>query len=205
MAEINSPLGKQTVASSAGEMRTFSVPDATQAPPEEQEFRNADDVLNLRRRMMQEAAQVNNTSERTRVEFLAGMGRAVKLVEIVTPEGKVTYHVRTLKSKEMKFLFQQTEAAAKTSQVGSVFDGRILSLALAVFAIDGIDFDVILGCQNSPDRLHRRIDFFDELDDVIVNKIYEEWGALVKEHNSKYAIKDEKDAKEVMASVKKSG
>lgn len=194
MVEISSPLGNKTI--DAPEMRRFSVPDETEAPKQ----LSVDEMMALRRQKMAEASSVSDGA-RQRVEMLVGIGRAVKTVSV----GDAKYSMRSLKSKEMKYLAQKTSEAAKSNVISSIYDGRTLALSMAIYAIDGIDIDIVLDCYGEPDRLASRMAFFDEMDDALLSYLYSQWEALVKENNEKYSIKSEADAKEVLASVKKSG
>lgn len=191
--EISSPLGNKTI--DAPEMKRFAVPDETETPQ-----MGVEEVMAMRRQKMAEMSSVGDAA-RKRIEILVGIGRAVKTVSV----GETTYSMRTLKGKEMKYLAQKTSEAAKSNVISSIYDGRSLALSMAIYAIDGIDVDIVLDCVGLPERLAARMAFYDDMDDALLSHLYSHWEILIKENNDKYAIKNDEDAKEVLASVKKSG
>lgn len=191
--EISSPLGNKTI--DAPEMKRFAVPDET-----ETHQMGVEEVMAMRRQKMAEMSSVGDAA-RKRIEILVGIGRAVKTVSV----GETTYSMRTLKGKEMKYLAQKTSEAAKSNVISSIYDGRSLALSMAIYAIDGIDVDIVLDCVGLPERLAARMAFYDDMDDALLSHLYSHWEILIKENNDKYAIKNDEDAKEVLASVKKSG
>ena len=191
--EISSPLGNKTI--DAPEMKRFAVPDET-----ETHQMGVEEVMAMRRQKMAEMSSVGDAA-RKRIEILVGIGRAVKTVSV----GETTYSMRTLKGKEMKYLAQKTSEAAKSNVISSIYDGRSLALSMAIYAIDGIDVDIVLDCVGLPERLAARMAFYDDMDDALLSHLYSNWEILIKENNDKYAIKNDEDAKEVLASVKKSG
>ncbi len=214
MGEFDSPLGRKTFASK--QLRTFTVDNASESEPPvvrtvnstvamPDEELTTDQVIARRRQKIQELNQVTEAA-RKRIAILTNMGRASRDVIVADGQDTVTYSLRTLKGREMKYLAQITAEASKNNVIGGMFDGRLVALAQAVYAVDGIDLDVAIGARpEMGDTLPERITFLEDLDDALLNRLYNEWDQLVKENNARYAIKTEAEAKEVASDIKKSG
>jgi len=143
---------------------------------------------------------------RRRIEFLTGIGRSTKRVEVDTDDGKVAFVMRTLKASESAMLAHYTGEVIKAGQVDGIYAIRVRTLAFVLHAIDEQPLDSMIGVQGlSPEEvLYNREVFLEEFDDGLVTYLYGEYSKLVHEHLEKFGIKTEADAKEVAQEVKKS-
>lgn len=134
-----------------------------------------------------------NDAAKHRIEVLCEMSR---LTREFTIDGNV-YVLRNLKSKEMR------KALVKASEfdgtVHSPFEIRRQLLAHSLFQIADLDIEVFLGDSS----LEAKLEFLDELDEPVINQLYNEYLELSKLASDKYAVKTVKDAEEVTEELKK--
>jgi hypothetical protein len=221
MPSYESPLGKRKI--SAQPMREFDVPDESESPRQfdvdaaiksgGMRQLNMDEIANFQVRASQaeddpgtvereiKAAKearrrgIERLSEgpRRRIEMLIGMVRSTKTVTIEDN----SYVFQTLKSKEMREAI--LEASKFDGTVQSPFEVRKQLLARSIVQIGGIDIDNFIGSNSLDDKLL----FIDELDDILLNRLYSEYVALTKEARDKYSVKNEEEVKEVVGDLKK--
>jgi hypothetical protein len=235
MGEIDSPIGKTTFKSQP--MKTWTVEDVTDqdfeippnareqgAPgPEVYENLTPEQANQLRRDFATRTAAggAGETGVRggipgkRRLEILLGIGRGKKDVSLQTPEGRFTFSLRTLKGREQREVatLAETLKRVKSSEGAyvlsptSVYQLRTMALKHSLYAIDGIDIDMVLGQANQSyeDRISFREAFLDELDEDVLSYLFSAYESLVVEHTSKYNFSSEEDMKEVAEEVKKSG
>jgi hypothetical protein len=130
-----------------------------------------------------------------RIELLADIGRLTKDVKI----GNYTFSLRTLKAKETRQAALSTFSTAIT-QLEASYEARKQQLARSIFKIDGEDLDMIIGNTS----LEARMSFIeDNLEDIVVEKLWDEFIALKEESRVKYGINTVKDVEEVSADLKK--
>lgn len=130
---------------------------------------------------------------RHRIEMLVGMTRTMREVVL----GENTFVLQSLKSKETR----------ESLLVASTFDGTIQVswevrkqyLARSLIKVAGIDINQFVGS----DLLEARLEFIDNLDEALLERLYNEYLLLTKDAKEKYAIKTEKDAEEVAEDLKK--
>lgn len=72
-------------------------------------------------------------------------------------------------------------------------------MARSLTQVAGVDIDQFLGSNS----LETRLAFIEELDDFLINRLYDEYLLLRKDAMSKYAINTADEAKEVMEDLKK--
>lgn len=130
-----------------------------------------------------------------RVEILANIGRLTKDVNI----GGFSFTLRTLKAKETKEAALATFSTSIT-QLEASYEARKQQLARSIFKIDGEDIEVILGSRNLNDVMSF---IEDQLEDVVVEKLWNDYVALKDEARVKYGITTNKDAQEVAEDLKK--
>ncbi len=134
-----------------------------------------------------------NSSAKHRIELLCEMSRITRDVII---DGN-SFVLKNLKSKEMR------EALVKASEfdgtVHSPFEIRRQLLSRALFQVAETDIELFLG----DDSLDAKLEFLDELDEPVINKLYSEYLVLSKLASDKYAIKTDEDAKEIVDDLKK--
>lgn len=152
----------------------------------EREFKEA------RQHKIQSQTHLNDGARR-RIEMLIGMTRVTREVEI---EGNI-YALQTLKGKEMREAI--LAASEYDGTVQSPFEIRRQMLARSLSKIANIPVAQFLGSND----LQARFDFIDELDDVLLNRLMDEYSALTKEARAKYALTTEEQVKEVAEDLKK--
>ena len=227
MVTINSRLGSQQLESTG--TRTFRVDDMSDGGMASPEARlqahyaqqqaqgqqqpqpaplppqpmGADEVMELRRQRMSEAQGINPEA-RQRLNLLLGIGRATKNVTIEAEAGTVTYSLRTLKGYEQKHVISLAEQADKIKSVEATFPVRDTTLAYALYAVDNIDPDLLLGATGLPikERLAARLSFIEELDDHVLRYLFDQHQMMVKENLIRFQSPE--DVKEVAEQIKKS-
>lgn len=151
-------------------------------------------VREARRQKLANANKIGEAAKK-RIELLANIGRLTKDVKI----GDFVFSLRTLKSKETSEASLATFSTSLTNLQAS-YESRKQQLARSVYKIDGEDVAAIIG-SNSVDDIVKFID--DNLEEVVVEKLWSEFIALKEEARSKYGINNEKDAEEVSEDLKK--
>lgn len=219
MPEIKSPISRQMTSNEKG-YRTFEVSDETQdrntepyepsqeyqgrARPEfETNVRHQErhthrnpsdvetDIRNARRAKVTGNVPLTDFG-RERVQILTGLGQKTKSVLI----GGITFEVRTLSGKEQRECIM---AANKTSAIEVLFEGRVQQLARALVTIDGRDVEEVLGTRD----LQVRLDFVEDMQDHVLDKLYEEFNNLLSEVKKEFYPQADADMKEVVEDIKK--
>lgn len=128
-----------------------------------------------------------------RIEILANLGRLTKQVEV---DG-VSFSLRTLKAKEAR------EATMSIfdckNDIEASFEIRRQTLARAIYEIDGQPIELAVGGNS----LDAKLDLVDEMEDVAIIKLYNEFNTLRNEVQTKYGLQSEKEVKEVVEDLKK--
>lgn len=132
-------------------------------------------------------------SARRRIEMLCGMLRCTKEVTI---DGNV-FVLRTLKGKEIREAV--VAASAFDGTVELPFESRKNILGRSLVQVGGVDVELFLG----DDSLEARMEFLEELDEPILERIHAGYVQLVAETEAKYTVKTDADAKEVISDIKK--
>lgn len=223
MSNFDSPLGKKSFNTQA--LREFDVPDASDqygdAPqgrpihriqrgmPDDSaiaEFQNRLQQTELRDpaeieqeiRAAKEARRVGveriTDGAKRRVEMLLGMTRHTKDIDV---KGNV-FTFQVLKGKEMRAAI--LAASKYDGTVEGPFEMRKQYLARSITHVAGVEIGNFL----SSNSLETKLAFIDELDEPLLNHLYDGYVQLAKEAREMYGIKDENDAKEVMEDLKKS-
>ena len=134
-----------------------------------------------------------NEGARKRIEMLIGMTRSTRNFEI---DGN-TYVLQTLKGKEMR------EAILSASQfdgtVQGPFEVRKQFLARSLTYVAGVPIEQFVGSTT----LQARLDFVDEIDDTLLNRLMDEYSALIREAKEKYAMRAPEQIAEVSEDLKK--
>jgi len=188
-----------------GEVRQYSfgpTPQQSavyQGPPQPQQhdmtLAEAEEAAREARK--QKLANMNKIGDeaKKRIELLADIGRLTRDVII----GGYTFSLRTLKAKESKEAALATFSTSIT-QLEASYEARKQQLARSIHKIDGEPLEVILGSK-SLDDLMRFIE--DNLEDVVVEKLWSEYISLKEESRTKYGINTSKEAEEVAEDLKK--
>jgi hypothetical protein len=90
-------------------------------------------------------------------------------------------------------------ASAFDGTVQSPFEIRRQLLSRSLIQIGGVDIDQFLGASD----LESKLSLIDELDDSLLNRLYEEYLNLSRECKKKYAITTTVEAKELVEDLKK--
>lgn len=229
MPSFDSPIGKKSFAGT--QMREFDVPDdsgySNQPPMENgepvvrrrpQPQVNPDAIRDFQARIQreqmptyeQDPAEVErevrqaradrkagrerlSDGAKRRIEMLVGMTRSTREVQIEAN----SFMLNTLKSKEMREAFMVIVDFEGTVQ--GPFEMRRQFLARALTHVAGVEITQFLGS----DELEARLQFIDELDESLLNRLYDEYLTLVKDAKAKYTLKNEEDVKEVLSDLKK--
>ena len=108
------------------------------------------------------------------------------------------YSLKSLKSKEMRAALMAASEFDGTIQ--APYEIRRQFLARSLTHVAGIEIDHFLGSKT----LESKLLFLDELDESLLNRLYEEYLILNKDSREKFAINTAQDAKEVVEDIKKS-
>lgn len=229
MSSFESPLGKKKFG--GPQMREFDVPDESgysEGPPMENGEPvvrrrpipqvNTDQIRDFQAKMQREEMpvyeqdpaeverQIRQSREdrrsgrerldagaKRRIEMLVGMTRITRSVEL---EGNI-FVLKSLRSKEMREALMYASEYDRTIQ--SPFEIRKQLLARSIIQVAGVDIDQFLGTN----EMEAKYDFIDLMDESLLNRLYNEYLALVREAGEKYAVKTEEDVKEIVKDLKK--
>lgn len=128
-----------------------------------------------------------------RLESLLGMTRLNRTAVI----GETEFVLQTLTGKETRLAI--LEAAVFDGTVESPFAIRGQLLARSLIGIGGVDFDHFVGS----DKIDIKLLFIEELDDIILNRLYDEYLLLNKEAKKKFGINNAQEVQEVVSDIKK--
>lgn len=149
----------------------------------------------FKRARQEKARGVERLSDgaRKRSEMLTDMTRSTRTADI----GEQTYKLQTLKGKEMR------EAIAAASEfdgtVHSPYEIRKQLLGRSLVVVAGVDIASFIGSND----LDARLNAVEDMDDALLNRLYDEYLSMVKDARDRYAIKTEEDVKEVIEDLKK--
>jgi hypothetical protein len=205
MANFNSPLGNKQF--SGQQMREFNVPDDSgyNPPPnmsDIQDFqsRSDSDVAEFEARVKESKEFKHSGKERLndgakrRIEMLIGMTRTTREVDL--SEGNV-FILQTLKSKEMREAIRI--AAEFDGTVQSPFEIRRQLLARSLTQVAGVEVSQFVGSNS----LDAKLILIDDLDESLLNRLFDEYQKMVYDARDKFAIKDASDAEQVVEDLKK--
>lgn len=226
MPNYKSPLGDKSFAGQP--MREFDVPDETgydqsveqeQMPPAmrqrprslaeahaaAQAFQNRIDSESPEEsmeieRQIREAKEARRTGKerlndgaKRRIEMLVGMTRSTREFDL---DGNV-YVLQTLRSKEMREAIMA--AAEFDGTVQFPFEIRRQFLARSMVQVAGVEASQFVGSNS----LEAKLQLIDDLDEALLNRLYDEYGLLIKESVDKFALKTEEDVKGISEDLKK--
>jgi hypothetical protein len=128
-----------------------------------------------------------------RLDILIGITRGTRTVDI---EGNV-FSFKTLKGREMQAVM--SEVSVHDGTINFPFEMRRQLLARTLTQIAGVDADQFVGSNSLEDRLT----FIDNADDILLNRLYDEYLLMVKETRERYSIKTQPEAQQVVEDLKK--
>ena len=134
-----------------------------------------------------------NEGAKRRADMLVGITRGTRDVDI---EGN-HYSFKTLKAREMRSVWSVCSDFDGTVQFP--FEMRKQLLARSLTQVAGVEFAQFVGSDSIEDKLN----FIDDADDILLNRLYDEYLIMVKETRERYSIKTDADAKEVVEDLKK--
>lgn len=130
---------------------------------------------------------------KNRIDALLGTSRSIKDVEI---EG-IKFTIQGLKGKAQRAAI--VKASEYDGTAHAAFEIRRQLLARAIIAVNGTDFELYLGTHD----IEAQLEFVEELEEPMLNKLYSEYLEMVQETQNKYFIKNDQDVKEVVEDLKK--
>jgi len=152
----------------------------------EREIRAAKEAKRTGRERLGEGAK-------RRIEMLLGMTQTTHVADV----NGTNFVFKSLKAKDMRAAIMF--AANYDNTVQSPFEVRKQFLARSIVSIADVDFEQFIGS----DTLESKLLFIEELDEALLNRLYDEYLKMAKIAKDKYRIKDDSDAKEVVADLKK--
>jgi len=218
MPSFDSPLGNKKFSGTP--MREFDVPDESESykPIQQQQQRYVAGeaaIREMQMRMQQEEDQRDpveiekeiraakearrtgkerlNEGAKRRLEILLGMTRTTHTADV----GGNEFVFQSLKAKEMREAI--VAAAEYDNTVQSPFEIRKQFLARSIVTVAGVDFAQFIGS----DSLEAKLIFIEELDDALLNRLYDEYLKLAKEAREKFTIKNSEEAAAVVDDLKK--
>jgi hypothetical protein len=128
-----------------------------------------------------------------RLEVLVGIGRLVTELTI----DNVSFKLRSLKSKEQQDVYRVALAAPIGLEQAYVLKVQTLARSLYEVNDQPVEF---LGLQ----KLEQKIEFIEELEDLVVGELYNKYNEMLKTHND--ALKQDLGTtpNEVIETIKKS-
>lgn len=208
MATITSSLGNKSFQPG---LKEYVVPDESipeeeivnpyaknqvniQSQPQMQLDRDAiRESLELERRAKMQAEAKVSPAAKKRIEMLCGMSMLTREVDI----DNNIFTLRTLKSKENRQAL--VDAVKYDGTIEFSFELRKQILARSIEKIAGVEIDAFLGSFD----FKAKLEFIDELDEAVLDKLYNEYLSLNKEIKDKYSAKNEVEVKEVIEDIKK--
>ena len=152
----------------------------------EREIRAAKEAKRTGRERLGEGAK-------RRIEMLLGMTQTTHTADV----NGTNFVFKSLKAKDMRAAIMI--AANYDNTVQSPFEVRKQFLARSIVSIADVDFEQFIGS----DTLESKLIFIEELDEALLNRLYDEYLKMVRTAKEKYRIKDDEDAKQVVADLKK--
>ncbi len=204
MPNFSSPLGTKELQSQP--MREYDVMDPTIDMNAINEFQNKpydedsiqksieeEKKLRAAREARKSGKEPLTDGAKRRIEMLIGMTRSTREVDI---NGNM-FAFQTLRSKEMREAIMA--AAEFDGTVQSPFEIRRQLLGRSLTHVANVDVERFI----NSNTLEARLQLIDNLDEPLLNRLYDEYLKLTNEAKDKFAIKTETDVKEVSEDLKK--
>lgn len=128
-----------------------------------------------------------------RIEILLGMTRTTHKVDV---DG-IEFVFQSLKAKEMRESL--IVVADYDNTIQAPYEVRKQFLARSIVSVGGVDFGQFIGSNT----LESKLEFVEELDDALLNRLYDEYLKMAQEARNKFSIKTDDEAKEVIEDIKK--
>jgi len=156
------------------------------------ELEDIDNKIYTSKKSNQNQDKLSDGAKR-RIEMLCGMVRNTRQVEVLGNQ----YELRTLKSKEV--LDALLSVSKLDGTISLPFQTRKEFLARSLVKVAGTDINLFLGS----DSIQSRIDFLDELEEPLIERLYREYTLLVNEVNASYGLNDPQVTEGVHEDIKK--
>lgn len=205
--EIESKLGRQAYSGGSSDRRVFTIPNedqqfqgSIQQPPRRRDSEGLDEEqikeLESARKMKMDRENRISPEARTRIEFLSGIGRLEESVKVENTK----FTLQSLKAYEQEEVFDCISNLGDVTAVKMQFEIRAQTLARAIYAIDDQPLGIVVGSNHIEDKVAA----MRELDENVADYLYKWYQEnIVKKAQSKYSVKNEEEAKEVVEAVKK--
>jgi hypothetical protein len=151
-----------------------------------------EELQRLRSENVNKGSRVTDHAKK-RIEILANLGRLTRQVEV---DG-ISFSLRTLKGKEARETTMSIFDCK--NDIEASFEIRRQTLARAIYEIDGQPIELAVGGSS----LEAKLALIDEMEDVAIIKLYNEFNELRNEVQVKYGLQSEKEVKEVVEDLKK--
>jgi predicted RNA binding protein with dsRBD fold (UPF0201 family) len=208
MPDFNQPNFRKTttVQQPKSQMREFNVglpedlpEDTRQVSQQPQQLSQAevDARIKVARQekaeILKHGARITDHGKR-RIELLANIGRLTRDVKI----GDSIFSLRTLKSQEVRDATMDALSVGKNDYDVSL-ELRKQQLIRAIYKIDGEDINEVLGSYD----ISVKLELMDNLEEVAVSRLWDEFADMKKEANTKYGMTTQKATEEVVEDLKK--
>jgi len=209
MPSFDSPISNKQFAGKP--MREVEIPDEGDLPhvnyviddpsiketqmkmQQEQDLASIESEIRQAREARRTGKERLSDSAKKRIEILLGMTRTTHTADV----GGNEFVFQSLKSKEMREAI--VAAAEFDNSVQFPFEIRKQLLARSIVSIAGVNFSQFIGS----DTLEAKLFFIEELDEALLNRLYDEYLKLAKEAREKFTIKTSEEAKVVIEDLKK--
>lgn len=177
------------------EVNITTKPQMRETLPQEEQVATEKDIeaIQAARKARIMASKRINSVAKERIEILTGLGRCYDTVEF---EG-VTFSIQSLKSGEMREVVRISNNALNAAD--SYFEARLQTLARSIYEIDDQPISVVLGSN----KLEDVVAWLEDMDENLVELIHNRYLEMIRKNKTKFAIKNEEDAKEVAEEIKK--
>lgn len=185
--DFNTGVGRRRFAQTASP-KVLSVPNEISSSSFDDEEPIDYQALKSQRQQTKEFQKQIDPEDKSRIETLLGLKRKTKDVLV---EG-LTYRLQTLKNREIKEILKMVSTTGATSQATILHEVKDHTLAFAITHIDGQKINDVL----NSDALEDRLDLIGELDDLVVDKLWNELTILRR-------LSEPENSEQAVESIKK--
>lgn len=200
MSDFQKPVMKKSLGSRG--MREFPMVGGDELPQEEftsygaplDDFEiSSEEEEALRQARKEKANPPINPKSKTRLEYLADIGKMTKDVTI----GGVTFTLRTLKSREQRQVYLTLVDA--TNKVDEAYNLKFHTLAYSLIKIDQQEIAIMVKVNTLADK----IKMLEDLEEIVTDQLYAAYQELKSTSDNQFALKTDEDVKGVSEELKK--
>ena len=174
-------------------------PDDTEAaqsiPSEFSHFEvSPDEEEALRKARKEKLNPPISPQSKTRLEYLTDIGKMTKEVSV----GGTIFTLRTLKAKEQRQVY--LTLVDISNKVDEAYNLKFHTLAHSLIKIDGQDVQVMVKVNSYSDKLK----MLEDMEEVLTDQLFSAYQELKTTSDAQFAIKTERDIREVQEDLKKS-